>query len=180
MNTTTPMQQEWQQQQKTTCNNSSISKDNEKTATTKQQKQQWHKNSRDNTENMMIHNKCQIEQNNDVLITTMLQKSHKNGNSNDSDESRNINNRYQNRFRKSSPYYNPYKSSSKNKAKCYFRHTLQRSVSMAPLSSEYFSNNLPSVKGLIGKPWCPSSEKCSKRCCCIHVPYSWYLQPLFL
>ena len=74
MNTATPMQQERQQQQKTTCNNSSISKDNEKTATTKQQKQQWHKNSRDNTENMMIHNKCKIEQNNDVLITAMLRK----------------------------------------------------------------------------------------------------------
>ena len=85
-----------------TSNNSSISKDNEKTTATTTTK-----DSRDNNENMMIHNKCQIEQNNGVLITIMLQKSHKNGNSNDSDESRNINNRYQNRFRKSSPYYNP-------------------------------------------------------------------------
>ena len=100
---------------------------------------------------MMIHNKCQTEQNNDVLITTMLQKSHKKGNSNDSDESRNINNQQQNRFHKSSPYYNPYKSSGKNKAKCYFRHSLQRSVPMAPLSSEYFSNNFLSVKGLMGR-----------------------------
>ena len=56
---------------------------------------------------MMIHNKCQIEQNNDVLITIMLQKCHKKRNSKDSDESWNINNWYQNRFRKSSPYYNP-------------------------------------------------------------------------
>ena len=27
---------------------------------------------------------------------------------------------------------------------------------------------------------CPSWEKCSKRCCCIHVPCSWYVRPLFL
>ena len=157
MNTTTPIQQQWQQQQKTTSNNSSISKDNKKTATTKQQQQQqeqrqWQKNSRDNTKNTIIqHNKCQIEQNNDVLIKTMLQKSHKNRNSNDSDESRNINNRYQNRFCKSSPYYNPYIFSSKNKSKCYFRHSVQRSVPMAPLSSEYFSSNFFSVKGLMGR-----------------------------
>ena len=64
--------------------------------------------------------------------------------------------------------------------------SLQRSVPMVPLSSEYFSNSSLSVKGLMGqfcqsinvietssrKLWCPSSEKCSKRCCCIHVPYS--------
>ena len=79
---------------------------------------------------MMIYNKCQIKQNNDVLIRTMLQKSHKNGNNNDSNVSRSINNRCQNRFRKSSPCYNRYKPSSKNKAKCYFRHSLQRSLSM--------------------------------------------------
>ena len=61
--------------------------------------------------------------------------------------------------------------------------SLQRSVPMVPLSSEYFSNSSLSVKGLVGqfcqsinvietssrKLWCPSSEKCSKRCCCIHV-----------
>ena len=69
-----------------------------------------------------------------------IQKSNENGNSCDSDESRNNNNRYQNRFGKSSPYYNPFNSSGKNKAKRYFRHSLQRSVPMAPLSSEHFSN----------------------------------------
>ena len=34
-------------------------------------------------------------------------------------------------FRESSPYYNPYKSSRKNNAKYYFRHSLQLSVPMA-------------------------------------------------
>ena len=118
------------------------------------------------------------------------QQSNKNGNSNDSDETsnnnnNNNNNQGQNRFHKSSLYYNPYKSSGKNKAKRCFRHSVQRSVPMAPLFSEYFSNRSLSVKGLMGqflsinvietssrKLWCPSSEKCSKRCCCIPVPYS--------
>ena len=85
------------------------------------------------------------------------QQSNKNGNSNDSDENSNNNNQYQNRFHKSSPYYNPYKSSGKNKAKRYFRHSLQRSVPMAPLSSEYFSNSSLSVKGLMGQ-FCQSME----------------------
>ena len=31
-------------------------------------------------------------------------------------------------FGKSSPYYNPYKSSGKNKVKHYFRHSIQHSV----------------------------------------------------
>ena len=80
------------------------------------------------------------------------QHSNKNGNRNDSDENSNDNNnQYQNRFHKSSPYYNPYKSSGKNKAKCYFRHSLQLAVLMAPLSSEYFSNSSLSVKGLMGQ-----------------------------
>ena len=50
-----------------------------------------------------------------------------------------------------SPSYNPFKPSGKNKAKRYFRHSLQRSVPMAPLLSEYFSNNFLSVKGLMGQ-----------------------------
>ena len=50
------------------------------------------------------------------------QQSNKNGNSNDSDENSN-NNHYQNRFHKSNPYYNPYKSSGMNKAKRYFRQS---------------------------------------------------------
>ena len=104
MNRTTAIQQQQQQQQKTTSNNSCISKDNEKKKTTTTT---ITKDSRANTENMMIHNKCQIEQNSGVLITIMLQKGHKNGNSNDIDESRNINNWYQNCFHKSSPSYNP-------------------------------------------------------------------------
>ena len=80
------------------------------------------------------------------------QKSNKNGNRNDSDENgNNNNNQYQNCFHESSPYYNPYKSSGKNKAKRYFRHSLQRSVPMAPLSSEYFSNSSLYVKGLMGQ-----------------------------
>ena len=53
-------------------------------------------------------------------------------------------------FRKSSPYYNPYKSSGNNKAKHYFRHSLQGSVLMASLSSEYFSNSFLFIKGLMG------------------------------
>ena len=53
-------------------------------------------------------------------------------------------------FSKSSSYYNPYKSSGKNKAKRYFRHSLQRSVPMASLPSEYFSNSFLSVKGFMG------------------------------
>ena len=80
------------------------------------------------------------------------QQSNKNGNSNDNDEnSNNNNNQYQNRFHKSSPYYNRYKSSGKNKAKRYFRHSLQCLVPIAPLSSEYFSNSSLSVKGLMGQ-----------------------------
>ena len=80
------------------------------------------------------------------------QQSNKNGNSNDSDEnSNNNNNQYQNRFHKSSPYYNPCKSGGKNKVKRYFRYSLQRSVPKAPLSSEYFSNSSLSVKGLMGQ-----------------------------
>ena len=35
--------------------------------------------------------------------------------------------------------------------KRYFRHSLQRSVPMWPLSSEYFSNRFLSVKGLMGQ-----------------------------
>ena len=54
-------------------------------------------------------------------------------------------------FRKSSPYYNPYRSSGKNKAKRYLRHNLQRSVPMPSLFSEYFSNSFFSVKGLMGQ-----------------------------
>ena len=81
------------------------------------------------------------------------QQSNKNGNSNDSDgnSNNNNNNQYQNRFHKSSSYYNQYKSSGKNKAKRYFSHSLQRSVPMAPLSSEYFSKSSLSVKGLVGQ-----------------------------
>ena len=71
--------------------------------------------------------------------------------SNDSDKNSNNNNRYQNRFCKSSPYYNSYKSSNKSKAKRYFRHSLQRSVAMTPFSSRYFSNSFLSVKGLMGQ-----------------------------
>ena len=74
-----------------------------------------------------------------------------NGNNIDGDERRNNNNWYQNCFRKSSPYYNPFKSSGKNKTKRYFRHSLQRSVPMVLLSSEYFSNDFLSVKGLMGQ-----------------------------
>ena len=54
-------------------------------------------------------------------------------------------------FRKSSPYYNPYKSSGTNKAKRYFRHSLQHSVHMASLFSECFSNSFLSVKDLMGQ-----------------------------
>ena len=61
------------------------------------------------------------------------------------------NNRYQNRFRKLSPYYNPFKSSGENKAKRYFRHSIQRSVPMASLSSEYFSNSFLSLKRLMAQ-----------------------------
>ena len=61
------------------------------------------------------------------------------------------NNWYQNRFRKLSPYYNPSKSSGKNKAKRYFRHSIQRSVPMASLSSEYFSNSFLSLKRLMAQ-----------------------------
>ena len=83
--------------------------------------------------------------------TAMKKKCNENANSNDSDESKNNNNRYKDHFRKSSLYYNPFKSNGQNKAKRYFRHSLQRSVPMAPLSSEYFSNNFLSVKGLMGQ-----------------------------
>ena len=83
--------------------------------------------------------------------TAMKKKCNENANSNDSDESKNNNNRYKDHFRKSSLYYNSFKSIGKNKAKRYFRHSLQRSVPMAPLSSEYFSNNFLSVKGLMGQ-----------------------------
>ena len=65
--------------------------------------------------------------------------------------SRNNSNRYQNRFRKLSPYYNPFKTSGKNKEKRYFRDSIQRSVPMASLSSEYFSNSFLSVKSLMGQ-----------------------------
>ena len=54
-------------------------------------------------------------------------------------------------FCKSSPYYNLYKSSGKNKAKHFFRHSLQRSAPLTSLSSEYFSNSFLSVKGLMGQ-----------------------------
>ena len=50
--------------------------------------------------------------------------SNKNGKNNTSDKSRNNNNRYQNDFPKLSPYYNLFKSSGKNKAKRYLRHSL--------------------------------------------------------
>ena len=65
--------------------------------------------------------------------------------------SRMNNNRYQNRFRKLSPYYNPFKSSGKSKTKRYFRHSIQRSVPMASLSSEYFSNSFLSLKRLMAQ-----------------------------
>ena len=54
-------------------------------------------------------------------------------------------------FRKSSPYHNPYKFSAKNKAKGYLRDSLQHSVSMVSLFSEYFSNIFLSVKSSIGQ-----------------------------
>ena len=68
------------------------------------------------------------------------------------------NNRYQNRFGKLSPYYNPFKSSRKNKAKRYFRHSIQCSVPMTSLSSEYLSNSFLSVKSLMGQ-FCQSSNR---------------------
>ena len=52
-------------------------------------------------------------------------------------------------FRKSSPYHNPYKFNGKNKAKRYLTHSLQYSVTMASIFSEYFSNIFLSVKSLI-------------------------------
>ena len=52
--------------------------------------------------------------------------------------------------RKSTPYYNPEKSSGKNNAKRYFRHILQHSVPIESLLSEYFCNSFLSVKGLMG------------------------------
>ena len=79
------------------------------------------------------------------------QKGNENGNNNDGDESRNNNNWYQNCFHKSSPYYNTFKPSGKNKAKCYFRYSLQCSVPMVPLSSEYFSYSFLFIKGLMGQ-----------------------------
>ena len=41
-------------------------------------------------------------------------------------------------FRESVPYCNPSKSSGKNKAKRYFRHSIQRSVPVASFSSGSF------------------------------------------
>ena len=52
---------------------------------------------------------------------------------------------------KSSLYYDQYKSSSKNEAKCSFRLSLQRSAPVVSLSSEYFSNSFLSVKVLTGQ-----------------------------
>ena len=54
-------------------------------------------------------------------------------------------------FLKSSPHHNPYKFSGKNKAKRYLRHSLQHSVTMVSLFSEYFSNIFLYVKSSIGQ-----------------------------
>ena len=87
---------------------------------------------------ILINNRDFNNKNNRVMI--------KNGYSNDSDENSN-----KIVLRKSSPYCNPCKSSDKNKAKRYLRHSVQRSVTMASLFPEYFSNIFLSVNGLIGQ-----------------------------
>ena len=64
-------------------------------------------------------------------------QSNKNGNSSDIDENSNNNYRYKIvSVNQVLTINTPYKSSGKNEAKRYFRHSPQRSVSMAPLSLE--------------------------------------------
>ena len=107
-----------------------------------QQQQQCYKNDI-NSGNNPIHTNNNNKKNTNTTTETATIKTHsnKNGNRNDSDENSNNNKSVPKSFPSIKSYYNPYKSSDKNKAKRYFRHSLQHSVPMALLSSEYFSNS---------------------------------------